>query len=184
MTEPWSDERVALLRRLVDEGKSAREAGEIMGVTRAAAIGKALRLKITFGLSEASSPKAKAQHTRKVPPIERPAGSGRRGNLGGGPQLMARVETDARRRAKSKPAAFEVPPTSRPFTDLEAHQCRYGLNDPGVGYMDRMICCGAPTPVGEPFCTEHRAICWTPAKRMVPKTPTWHRINNRREAAA
>jgi hypothetical protein len=48
----WTDERVALLKRLWGEGKTAAEiAGELGGVTRNAVIGKAHRLKLSNRVS-------------------------------------------------------------------------------------------------------------------------------------
>ena len=59
----WTDERVALLRKMWGEGKTAAEiAKELGGVTRNAVIGKAHRLKLSNRLSPIQ------QNTKKVVP--------------------------------------------------------------------------------------------------------------------
>jgi hypothetical protein len=48
-------------------------------------------------------------------------------------------------------------PTKR-FCDLGAHECSWGLDDPGPGNMDRMRVCAGPTEPGQSFCGFHRRL--------------------------
>ncbi|HQX27916.1 MAG TPA: GcrA family cell cycle regulator [Alphaproteobacteria bacterium] len=98
----WTDERVALLKRLWGEGKTAAEiAGELGGVTRNAVIGKAHRLK----LSNRVSP---IQQNKKPVAVAKPS-----------PEKKVRqtLEQDNNR-------------TGVPMMDLGATMCRWPLGDP------------------------------------------------------
>ena len=48
MSRTWTDEAVAILRRLAAERQSATEIGEVLGVSRSTVLGKAHRLKISL----------------------------------------------------------------------------------------------------------------------------------------
>lgn len=98
----WTDERVALLKRLWGEGKTAAEiAKELGGVTRNAVIGKAHRLK----LSNRVSP---IQQNKK--PVAKPV--------------------VAVKKVEKPPAINDDDRQGIPLTNLEASQCRWPIGDP------------------------------------------------------
>lgn len=70
----WSDDRVALLKRLWGEGKTAAEiAKELGGVTRNAVIGKAHRLKLSSRVSPIQQNKKKTRTENAPVAPRRPA---------------------------------------------------------------------------------------------------------------
>lgn len=135
----WTDDRVALLKKLWGEGKTAAEiAKELGGVTRNAVIGKAHRLK----LSNRVSP---IQQNKKPAPVK--------------------VAANTQAPPPPKKPAKEVVPDNRvrtPLTDLKAGQCRWPLGDPrdkNFGF------CGAECLPGLPYCLEHAQSAYQPATR-------------------
>tara|TARA_R110000737_G_scaffold340221_1_gene362878 strand:+ start:9867 stop:10361 length:495 start_codon:yes stop_codon:yes gene_type:complete len=44
-------------------------------------------------------------------------------------------------------------PTS--FIDLEAHQCKFGIDSPPAGQMSQMMCCGAKREGSSSYCQHH-----------------------------
>lgn len=73
----WTDERVALLKKLWGEGKTAAQIAKVLGegVTRNAVIGKAHRLKLSARLSpvqqNTKTTKSEAPKIKKVAPVRR-----------------------------------------------------------------------------------------------------------------
>ncbi|MCP4374400.1 MAG: hypothetical protein GY797_40805, partial [Deltaproteobacteria bacterium] len=45
------------------------------------------------------------------------------------------------------------------FIDLTRRLCPFPLGEPEDGAA--MVCCGAPKPVGRPYCRRHMAIAYT-----------------------
>ena len=129
----WTDERIDLLRKLLDVGKSASQIARTLGgVTRNAVIGKARRLNIGF-----------------VVPIGKPKS---------GPKPRDRVNIRLNTPPKFKPvAAIDLPPepVANPVTlmQLTEHTCRY----PVSGEPRDMLFCGAVPAHGKPYCNFHCA---------------------------
>ena len=137
----WTDERVALLKKLWGDGKTAAEiAKELGGVTRNAVIGKAHRLK----LSNRASPIQQAKKTvinkaqnQNTPPEKkqvRPPVVSKTDEVKGGVAL----------------------------TDLGANQCRWPQGDPKQGEFGF---CGDRCVPGLPYCEAHVAVAYQPATR-------------------
>ncbi|MCY4033844.1 MAG: GcrA cell cycle regulator [Hyphomicrobiales bacterium] len=63
----WTDERISLLKRLWDEGKSAREIATVLGegVTRNAVIGKVNRMKLAARKAASGKPKPASSNASK-----------------------------------------------------------------------------------------------------------------------
>lgn len=137
----WTDERVALLKKLWGEGKTAAEiATTLGGVTRNAVIGKAHRLK----LSNRTSPiqPAKKQKT--------PA------NTSTPPAAVAAPK-------KLRPAkAIDIPKgQGLSLMELKPNMCRWPSGDPrdeDFGF------CGCASIVGLPYCEEHAKIAYQAAR--------------------
>ncbi len=141
----WTDDRVALLKKLWGEGKTAAEiAKELGGVTRNAVIGKAHRLK----LSNRVSP---IQQNKKPKPA---------------PQKKEKKV------ASNTPAAVKAPasiPQEEVFTgetvslaDLGAGQCRWPHGDPRE---DNFGFCGGKSVAGLPYCADHSKVAYQAATR-------------------
>ena len=137
----WTDDRVALLKKLWGEGKTAAEiAKELGGVTRNAVIGKAHRLKLSNRVSPiqqnkkpaASVPKPQIAPQAKIQPKK----------------ILRETEQDNRKRI--------------PLTDLKAGECRWPIGDPrekNFGF------CGCKAISGLPYCLEHAHVAYQPAAR-------------------
>ena len=127
----WTDDRIAQLQKLWDQGLSASqiaaELGE--GVTRNAVIGKAHRL----GLKSRPSPVKTDQPKAKAP---------------------AKSENPAP--AKAKPAPKPAAPKSKLVTllDLTERVCKWPIGHPGD---EDFHFCGAPSEAGHPYCAKHCA---------------------------
>lgn len=138
----WTEERVAVLKKLWGEGKTAAEiAKELGGVTRNAVIGKAHRLKLSNRLSpiqqtvkKASKPKASEE---KAPAVKK------------------RIP---------KPANMDVPFTGKgvKLADLKEKMCRWPIGDP---QHEDFKFCGCANAMGLPYCEEHAKIAYQTTSR-------------------
>jgi GcrA cell cycle regulator len=156
----WTDDRVALLRRLWEDGQSASKiAAQLGGVTRNAVIGKVHRLGLggrARGAEEAPASTA----TPKAVEIE---------------TAIAVVETQAPEPVailSHRPApVFPTPaPALEPVAlavskrvtimDLRESMCRWPLGDPTT---PEFRFCGARSITGLPYCTHHAEIAYQPA---------------------
>jgi GcrA cell cycle regulator len=158
----WTDERVALLRRLWEDGQSASKiAAQLGGVTRNAVIGKVHRLGLA-GRARGGEEGPAAAPPSKVVEIE---------------TAIAVVETQApepvailsHRPAPDFPppaAAVPIEPVAIPLSqrvtimDLRESMCRWPLGDPTT---PEFRFCGARSITGLPYCTHHAEIAYQPA---------------------
>ncbi|MDP4004969.1 GcrA family cell cycle regulator [Methylobacterium sp. NEAU K] len=156
----WTDDRVALLRRLWEDGQSASKiAAQLGGVTRNAVIGKVHRL----GLA------GRARGVEEAPAVT-PAATAVEIET-----ALAVVETQAPEPVailSHRPApTFPVPaPTPEPVAlsvservtimDLREAMCRWPLGDPTT---PEFRFCGARSITGLPYCTHHAEIAYQPA---------------------
>jgi GcrA cell cycle regulator len=133
----WTDDRVALLKKMWSEGKTAAEiAKELGGVTRNAVIGKAHRLKLSNRVSPIQ------QNNKKPAPVIKAA-----------PQLAERK-------------IFKAPAQDNrkgiPLVDLKASECRWPLGDPRDAHFGF---CGHRQIAGLPYCAEHAKVAYQAATR-------------------
>jgi GcrA cell cycle regulator len=141
----WTDERVALLRRLWEDGQSASKiAAQLGGVTRNAVIGKVHRL----GLAGR-------------------ARGGEEGPAAAPPSKVVEIEILSHRPAPEFPAPAPAPEpvalsVSKRVTimDLRESMCRWPLGDPTT---PEFRFCGARSITGLPYCTHHAEIAYQPA---------------------
>lgn len=158
----WTDERVALLRRLWEDGQSASKiAAQLGGVTRNAVIGKVHRL----GLGGRARPGEDGQPVARTAPVQEIE------------TAIAVVEAEApepvailaHRPAPDFPAPPPVPAAepvqlavSQRVTimDLRESMCRWPLGDPTT---PEFRFCGARSITGLPYCTHHAEIAYQPA---------------------
>ncbi|MCD8498131.1 MAG: GcrA family cell cycle regulator [Alphaproteobacteria bacterium] len=137
----WTDERVALLKKLWGEGKTAAEiASALGGITRNAVIGKAHRLKLSNRLSPiqpATKKTVKQAANTSTPPAEKKV-------------------------PKAKPAIQAPVGKGLSMAELTARQCRWPEGDPkeaGFGF------CGHTIATGLPYCEEHARMAYQAASR-------------------
>jgi GcrA cell cycle regulator len=154
----WTDDRVALLRRLWEDGQSASKiAAQLGGVTRNAVIGKVHRLGLggrARGAEEAPASVSKVVEIETaIAVVETQA-----------PEPVAIV---AHRPAPEFPAPAPAPEpvalaVSQRVTimDLRESMCRWPLGDPTT---PEFRFCGARSITGLPYCTHHAEIAYQPA---------------------
>lgn len=160
----WTDERVALLRRLWEDGQSASKiAAQLGGVTRNAVIGKVHRL----GLAG----RAKAGEDGQAPVRSQPALEIETAIAvveAEAPEPVAIVthrpapEFPMPTPAQAAPAEAVSLAVSQRVTimDLRESMCRWPLGDPTT---PEFRFCGARSITGLPYCTHHAEIAYQPA---------------------
>lgn len=159
----WTEERVALLRRLWEDGQSASKiAAQLGGVTRNAVIGKVHRLGLAGRVKageETTVAVAKPVEAEKAP-VPAPAPE---------PVVVVshRPAPEFPQAAPLAPIAAAVPepvtiPVSQRVTimDLRESMCRWPLGDPTT---PEFRFCGARSITGLPYCTHHAEIAYQPA---------------------
>jgi GcrA cell cycle regulator len=136
----WTDDRVALLKKLWCEGKTAAEiAKELGGVTRNAVIGKAHRLKLSNRVSPIQQTVAKATPVRKAEDIR--------------PEPV-------RRMAANNDTPIKVMGVS--MAELKDKMCRWPIGDPKE---PKFHFCGCGSVAGLPYCGEHAKMAYQAASR-------------------
>lgn len=132
----WTDERVALLKKLWVEGKTAAEIASALGnVTRNAVIGKAHRLKLSNRVSPIQQNKKPIAPAPKQP-IER---------------KVARVVVPVDENRKRVP-----------MMELKPRECRWPFGDPRE---ENFGFCGCNSVAGLPYCPEHAKAAYQAAGR-------------------
>lgn len=132
----WTDERVAVLRKLWGEGKTAAEIANALGnVTRNAVIGKAHRLKLSNRISPIQ------QNTKKPAPVK----------------TEARVST---RKVVIREQDIKI--KGVPMTELTPRMCRWPIGDPKDADFKF---CGCASMPGLPYCDGHSKIAYQTSSR-------------------
>jgi GcrA cell cycle regulator len=165
--DAWTDERIALLRKLWAESLSASQiAGRLGGVTRNAVIGKVHRLGLSKRVTAsrlsrkrgeeekkaALKAEAAAEETRRVEALE---------------QVKRQHEALAR---LSEPAPVVAEGPARDgfiLLDLKESMCRFPVGDPlAAGFHF----CGELKTKGSSYCSRHHKLCWQPVSRKTTTT--------------
>jgi GcrA cell cycle regulator len=154
----WTDDRVALLRRLWEDGQSASKiAAQLGGVTRNAVIGKVHRLGLAGRLragEDGTSAKAVEIETA-IAVVEAEA-----------PEPVAILSHRPAPDFPPPAAAVPIEPVAIPLSqrvtimDLRESMCRWPLGDPTT---PDFRFCGARSITGLPYCTHHAEIAYQPA---------------------
>jgi GcrA cell cycle regulator len=157
----WTDERIAILKRGWEGGKTATQIAEELGegVTRNAVIGKAHRLGLESRPSPVKNsdeapakpaPKAAAPVAPEVPPPS--------------PRAEPRVvEARAPEPAAPAPAPVRTKPAGKAkgarttLLDLNDKVCKWPIGHPGDPDFHF---CGKPSQAGFPYCTEHCLVAY------------------------
>lgn len=159
----WTDERVAILKKMWGDGKTAAEIAKELGegVTRNAVIGKAHRLK----LSGRASP---IQATKKTIKVAKEQSNAK-------PRVKAKVTEVAEKPKAAPKRAPSVPSPSKqevetiknkgkrlPLSQLSERMCRWPIGDPNDADFGF---CACKTEVGLPYCEEHGQIAYQTTSR-------------------
>ena len=134
----WTDERVALLKKLWGDGRTAAEIARALGAgfTRNAVIGKAHRLKLSSRLSPVSVvPKVRAANTQKV--------------------VRPRLKVSA-----MPPPKIDIKGIK--MIDLKERMCRWPIGDP---QDPDFKFCGCNTVPGLSYCPDHARMAFQVGKR-------------------
>lgn len=136
----WTDERVALLKKLWGEGKTAAEIAKSLGggFTRNAVIGKAHRLKLSSRLSPITPPPRKLEAANTT------------------------VRTSAPRAKAAPIQAAAIVTKGIKLIDLKERMCRWPLGDPKDPEFNF---CGCNSVAGLPYCADHARMAFQVNKR-------------------
>ena len=145
----WTEERVALLKKLWLEGLSASQiAKQLGGVTRNAVIGKVHRL----GLSGRATPSSPPRPAFKAPRPPRPVSNA----------SLAPRRALAHPPAPQPQTAYYVDePGSATVLTLGAHMCKWPIGDPA---SDGFTFCGRRIGEGS-YCNEHARLAYQPQQK-------------------
>lgn len=145
----WTDDRVALLKKLWSEGKTAAEIAKELGdVSRNAVIGKAHRLKLSSRVSPIQ------QNNKKV---SKPTSSS--DERIAPRKIISAASPKADPLMASRPAKGDGVSLEK----LEGRMCRWPIGDPReAGFKF----CGCETEVaGVPYCDEHIKVAYQTSTR-------------------
>ncbi len=166
----WSEDLIARLRGLWDEGLSTAEIGRRLGVSKNAIIGKAHRLSLPGRPSPirperaAGTPRLRRAPRRvtgpTLPPLAGavvvsaiPSGNRRPGAA----QLLAPTQREA-----PKPRAPVFTPSGAPRIGGRPLTCCWPFGEPGT---PSFRFCEAPATYGKPYCEEHAQIAYVRVRR-------------------
>ncbi len=160
----WTDERIATLKKMWKEGKSAAEIAKTLGkgVTRNAVIGKAHRM----GLSGRPSPIKKSATPKKEVAPKKTAAKPTRSKKTAAPAAAPTNKSSAPAKEVEDIKIFEkdvVPPGGGvALLDLTERMCKWPIGDPRE---DDFTFCGLPIRPGTPYCPEHAAMAYQTSSR-------------------
>ena len=164
----WTEERVALLKQLWGEGKTAAEIANHLGqgVTRNAVIGKAHRLKLSSRTSPVQQKTTANTNTKTatasrntVPSAEDPA-KGRPGQEPAGEDEVAPAAPTRKHRKNGQAVPGAVKGVK--MEALRERMCRWPIGDP---QEDDFHFCGGRTASGATYCRQHAAVAYQSSAR-------------------
>lgn len=172
----WTDERIATLKKMWKEGKSAADIAKTLGkgVTRNAVIGKAHRMGLSGRPSPIKKPPAPAKKEAAAPRKEAKA------PVVAAPRKeakapAAKAPTQPREPAPPRPAIKEVFPADGgvALVDLTERMCKWPFGDPRE---DDFTFCGRGIRPGTPYCPEHAAMAYQSSGRSRPVAPAEEKV--------
>lgn len=165
----WTDERIATLKKMWKEGKSAADIAKTLGkgVTRNAVIGKAHRMGLSGRPSPIKKPAAAPAPKKESAPKKEAA------RLSVVP--AAGKKTAATPTAKTNPALLKEAEELKKIEkqgaqigggvaliDLTERMCKWPIGDPREADFSF---CGLGIRVGTPYCPEHAAMAYQTSSR-------------------
>lgn len=162
----WTDERIALLKKMWKEGKSAAEIAKTLGkgVTRNAVIGKAHRMGLSGRPSPIKKPAAPAKKEKEAAPKSKePAKKEPRPSApaAGSQRVSAAIAKEVE---EMKRIEKEVLPLNGGISLLELTErmCKWPIGDPRE---PDFIFCGRGIRPGTPYCPDHAAMAYQTSSR-------------------
>lgn len=159
----WTDEKIAIVRRVIGEGASAGEAAKAAGVTRNALIGKCRRLGIALNNSKSGprKPRPARRPIERKGPIRRSAIKAARDAAQNPYRTPLPPAPDFI--AGENPAVLPVPahdlaiPIEQRCTllTLKKNSCRWPVGDPKLD-PDNFFFCGGERVEGSSYCAHHK----------------------------
>ena len=147
----WTEERVALLKKLWLEGLSASQiAKQLGGVTRNAVIGKVHRLGLSGRATPSQPPRPAFKTPRPPRPVSNQSLAPRRIAPHGGGSV-----------AEPTPIYYVEEPGSATVLTLGAHMCKWPIGDPS---SDNFTFCGRRIGDGS-YCVEHARVAYQPQQK-------------------
>ncbi len=156
----WTNAQITQLHQLWDEGHSTAEIGRRMGVSKNAVVGKAHRLDLPSrptpirrdptGSTAPRKRLAPRSHGPTLPALTSLA-----------PGAVDAATTVTRRTNASQDELTPVAPPKRAMTDKK-HRCCWPCGTPRT---PTFYYCDAPTVIGKPYCEEHAARAYRPARK-------------------
>jgi GcrA cell cycle regulator len=142
----WTQEQIADLMRLWNEGLSTSEIGKRLGITKNAVVGKAHRLHLS------ARPSPIKRVALRLPLVK--------------PALPKPAMTTAPVASPAAQPAPQTAPTSAPkrAVEMTPHSCRWPIGHPGDSGFHF---CGDSALPGKPYCSTHAAAAYVKVK---PKT--------------
>ena len=126
MQQDWTDRKLALLKRLWRDGKTATLIARRLGLSKSAVLGKIFRLRLPSPAPKLGRPVSSSTHRRK------------------GGLFKAETQSDARvKRGKS-------------LLELSNESCRWPIGDPSKKSFHFCGEPGADLEQGVPYCERHR----------------------------
>ena len=150
----WNDKRIALLKQLWADGKTASAIGKKLGgFSRSAVLGKIFRLRLRTDKAPAKTARPKADDQKPRPAAQKNGPVRRRSGL-----------------AQSGAAKLARASTHKSLLELTNTCCRWPHGRPGA---KNFFFCGAPgadVENGIPYCTSHmqRAYVVAPGDAVTP----------------
>ncbi|MEZ0223333.1 MAG: GcrA family cell cycle regulator [Alphaproteobacteria bacterium] len=165
----WTDERIALLKKMWKEGKSAAEIAKTLGkgVTRNAVIGKAHRM----GLSGRPSPIKKPAPAKKEAAAA-PARKETKDIKKAAPAAGGKANPALAKEAEElKKIEKEIVPLGGGVSLLELTErmCKWPIGDPREADF---TFCGRGIRVGTPYCPDHASMAYQSSSRS--RGPSHH----------
>lgn len=171
----WTDERIALLKKMWKEGKSAAEIAKTLGkgVTRNAVIGKAHRMGLSGRPSPIKKPAAPKKEAAAAPPKKERAAApaaapaAPRGKKAAVTPPAANAKASAllnKEVEELKTIEKEIVPLGGgvALIDLTERMCKWPIGDPRD---PDFTFCGRGIRPGTPYCPEHAAMAYQTSSR-------------------
>jgi len=152
----WTEDRIAVLTKMISQNYPARVIAERLGTSRNAVLGKSNRMGISM-VKPKSTPNVRKPKIKKASPLPRAPQQPRvyrevlrivPANIHGGMRIVRAVEAD-------QPAlrCVEIEPRHLSLIDLEPGDCRYPYGD------GPMTFCGHPKHAESSYCFQHFHLC-------------------------
>lgn len=164
----WTDERIALLKKMWKEGKSAAEIAKTLskGVTRNAVIGKAHRMGLSGRPSPIKKPTAAPKKEKEAAAPKKESAAREAPRKASAPPPVSGKQNPmlAREADELKKIEKEVVPLGGGVSLLELTErmCKWPIGDPRDADF---TFCGRGIRVGTPYCPEHAGLAYQSSSR-------------------